>query len=71
MLDIRLTDKSVKYAMKLSNGHSPQIRQNGELLVRMCRGESHFCSILAKFAGANFVESELSRVANLANLANF
>ncbi len=26
----------------LSNGHSPQIRQNGELLVRMCRGESHF-----------------------------
>jgi hypothetical protein len=38
---------------KLSNGHSPQIRQNGELLVRMCRGESHFCSILAKFAGAN------------------
>ena len=27
---------------KLSNGHSPQIRQNGELLVRMCRGESHF-----------------------------
>ena len=27
---------------KLSNGHSPQIRQNGELLARMCRGESHF-----------------------------
>jgi hypothetical protein len=26
----------------LSNGHSPQIRQNGELLARMCRGESHF-----------------------------
>ena len=26
----------------LSNGHSPQICQNGELLVRMCRGESHF-----------------------------
>jgi hypothetical protein len=21
----------------LSNGHSPQIRENGELLVRMCR----------------------------------
>jgi hypothetical protein len=37
----------------ISNGHSPQIRQNGKLLVRMCRGESHFCSILAKFAGAN------------------
>ncbi len=56
---------------RLSNGHSPQIRQNGELLVRMCRGESHFCSILAKFAGANVGESGLSRVANLANLANF
>ncbi len=26
----------------LSNGHSPQIRENGELLLRMCRGESHF-----------------------------
>jgi hypothetical protein len=26
----------------LSNGHSPQICQNGKLLVRMCRGESHF-----------------------------
>jgi hypothetical protein len=26
----------------ISNGHSPQIRQNGKLLVRMCRGESHF-----------------------------
>ncbi len=31
-----------KNAIKLSNGHSPQIRQNGELLARMCRGESHF-----------------------------
>ena len=31
-----------KIALELSNGHSPQIRQNGELLVRMCRGESHF-----------------------------
>ena len=26
----------------LSNGHLPQIRENGKLLVRMCRGESHF-----------------------------
>ena len=26
----------------LSNGHSPQICENGELLMRMCRGESHF-----------------------------
>jgi hypothetical protein len=28
------------YTYLLSNGH--QIRENGELLVRMCRGESHF-----------------------------
>jgi hypothetical protein len=27
---------------KVSNGHSPQIRQNGKLLMQMCRGESHF-----------------------------
>ncbi len=30
------------FMFKLSNGHSPQIRQIRELLVRMCRGESHF-----------------------------
>ena len=30
------------FVFYLSNGHSPQICQNGELLVRMCRGESHF-----------------------------
>ncbi len=26
----------------LSNGHSPQIHETRSLLVRMCRGESHF-----------------------------
>jgi hypothetical protein len=31
-----------EHAKILSNGHSPQIHQNGELLVRMCQGESHF-----------------------------
>jgi hypothetical protein len=30
------------FGERLSNGHSPQICQNGKLLVRMCRGESHF-----------------------------
>ena len=35
-------NKNSETAKKLSNGHSPQIRQNGELLARMCRGESHF-----------------------------
>jgi hypothetical protein len=33
---------SIIFVLFLSNGHSPQIRQIGELLVRMCRGESHF-----------------------------
>jgi hypothetical protein len=32
----------IRFVKILSNGHSPQIRENGELLVRMCRGESHF-----------------------------
>jgi hypothetical protein len=27
----------IKFNFKLSNGHLPQIRQNGELLLRMCR----------------------------------
>ena len=31
-----------QFLVILSNGHSPQIRRNGKLLVRMCRGESHF-----------------------------
>ena len=43
---ITLNDKKYKSNLKsaylLSNGHSPQICQNGELLARMCRGESHF-----------------------------
>ncbi len=38
----------------LSNGHSPQIRENGKLPVRMCRGESHFSQ---KWPLANVGES--------------
>ena len=34
--------QKTKIGLNLSNGHSPQIRENGELLVRMWRGESHF-----------------------------
>jgi hypothetical protein len=37
-----LNSIDVDVETNISNGHSPQIRQNGELLVRMCRGESHF-----------------------------
>ncbi len=36
------TCNNARFEFFLSNGHSPQIRENGELLVRMWRGESHF-----------------------------
>ena len=46
----------------LSNGHSPQIRVTRSLLVRMCRGESHF---FQKWPLANVGESEQNRLANV------
>jgi hypothetical protein len=49
----------------LSNGHSPQICHNGELLVRMCRGESHFSQ---KSPLANVGESGESGQSRLANV---
>jgi hypothetical protein len=52
----------------ISNGHSPQIRQNGELLVQMCRGESHFSQ---KSPLANVGESGESRQSRLANVGEF
>ncbi len=73
------------FAKKVSNGHSPQIRQNGELLVRMCRMRVTFWRMSANVSSVECIESRekgwqmsgecsesgLSRVANLANLANF
>jgi hypothetical protein len=53
---------------KLSNGHSPQIRENGELLVRMCRGESHFSR---KWPLASVRESGESAQHGLANVGEF
>jgi hypothetical protein len=50
--------------LNISNGHSPQIRQNGKLLVRMCRGESHFSQ---KWPLANVGESGESSVNGLVN----
>ena len=50
---------------KVSNGHSPQIRQNGKLLVRMCRGESHFSQ---KWPLANVGESGESSQHGLTNV---
>ncbi len=50
-IDLKSSDggmTALHYASKLSNGHTPQIRQNGVLLVRMCRGESHLSQKLAK-----------------------
>ena len=69
----------------VSNGHSRQIRQNGELLVRMCRMRVSFWRMPANVSSIECIEygekgwrmsvecseSGLSRVANLANLANF
>jgi hypothetical protein len=49
----------------LSNGHSPQIRENGELLVRMCRGESHFFQKWPLANVGEFGESEQNRLANV------
>jgi hypothetical protein len=50
---------------KLSNGHSPQIRENGKLLVRMWRGKSHFSQ---KWRLANVGESGEYSVNGLANV---
>ena len=54
--------------LRLSNGHSPQIRLNGELLVQMCRGESHFSQ---KSPLANVGESGESGQSRLANVDEF
>ena len=68
----------------LSNGHSPQIRRNGELLVRMCRMRVTVWRMSANVSSVKCIESGekgwrmsvecsesgLSRVANLANLAS-
>jgi hypothetical protein len=51
--------------VKLSNGHSPQIRETRSLLVRMCRGESHF---FQKWPLANVSESGESQQTRLANV---
>ncbi len=43
--------------IELSNGHSPQIRQNGELLVRMCRMRVTFWRMLANVSSVECIES--------------
>jgi hypothetical protein len=53
------------FVFYLSNGHSPQIRENGKLLVQMCRGESHFSQ---KWPLANVGESGESSQHGLANV---
>ncbi len=49
----------------VSNGHSPQIRETRSLLMRMCRGESHF---FQKWPLANVIESGESEQNRLANV---
>jgi hypothetical protein len=53
------------FGPQLSNGHSPQIRENGELLVRMCRGESHFSRKWPLASVGEFVESAQHGSANV------
>jgi hypothetical protein len=55
----------LKLVLHLSNGHSPQIRENGELLMRMCRGESHFFQKWPLANVGEFGESEQNRLANV------
>jgi hypothetical protein len=52
----------------LSNGHSPQIRQNGELLVRMCRMRLR---MRMRMPLANVGESGEYSVSGLANVGEF
>jgi hypothetical protein len=56
------------FDIQLSNGHSPQIRENGELLLRMWRGESHFSQ---KWRLENVSESDEYSVNSLANVGEF
>ncbi len=57
--------RKTNFAFELSNGHSPQIHENGELLVWMCRGESHFSQ---KWPLANVGKSGKSSQHGLANV---
>jgi hypothetical protein len=72
MIDLLVTStimrSKFKKALLVSNGHSPQIRKNGELLVRMWRGESHFSQ---KWRLANVGESGEYSVNGLANVGEF
>jgi hypothetical protein len=56
------------FGFLLSNGHSPQIRENGKLLVRMWRGESHFSQ---KWRLANVGEFGESAQHGSANVGEF
>ncbi len=60
---IRKTDSRLGYF--ISNGHSRQIRETRRLLVRICRGESHFSQ---KWPLANVGESGEYSVSSLANV---
>ena len=54
-----------KSSSKLSNGHSPQIRKNGKLLVRMCRIRVSFFQKWPLANVGEFGESEQNRLANV------
>jgi len=53
------------FKSQLSNGHSPQIRKNGELLVRMCRMRVSFFQKWPLANVGKFGESKQNRLANV------
>ncbi len=67
--DAKLT-KNRSFGLKLSNGHSRQIRETRALLARMCRGESHFSQKLAKARVRESGESAQHGSASLASPRN-
>ena len=61
----KLHQTSSESELLLSNGHSPQIRENGELLVRMCRMRVSFFQKWSLANVGEFGESEQNRLANV------
>jgi hypothetical protein len=60
-----LRNLNKKTGFYLSNGHLPHICQNGKLLVRMCRGESHFSQKSPLANVGKCIESNQNRLANV------
>ncbi len=55
--NITLRSLPLKIGKIISNGHSPQIRRNGELLVRMCRMRVTVWRMSANVSSGECIES--------------